>query len=54
MRVSEFLDTNVLAHAYDVSDPAKQTVAQSLVKRAVAGEIAGIEPSPCRVRRPKP
>jgi predicted nucleic acid-binding protein len=29
----------VLVYAYDVSDPPKQTVAQGLVKRAVAGEI---------------
>jgi len=39
MSVPEFVDTNVLVYAYDVSDPPKQTVAQGLVKRAVAGEI---------------
>ena len=37
MSVPEFVDTNVLVYAYDVSDPAKQTIAQGLVKRAVAG-----------------
>lgn len=39
MRAPEFLDTNVLVYAYDVSDPVKQRVAQGLVRRAVAGEI---------------
>lgn len=39
MKISEFLDTNVLVYAYDVCDPPKQSVAQGLVKRAVAGEI---------------
>lgn len=39
MSASEFLDTNVLVYAYDVSDPPKQNVAQGLVKRAVAGQI---------------
>ncbi len=35
----DFLDTNVLVYAYDVSEPAKQSVAQDLVRRAVAGEL---------------
>ena len=39
MSAPEFLDTNVLVHAYDVSDPVKQGIAQRLVSRAVAGEI---------------
>jgi predicted nucleic acid-binding protein len=34
------LDTNVLVYAYDPSDPRKQEIAQGLVRRAVAGEIA--------------
>jgi predicted nucleic acid-binding protein len=39
MPAPDFLDTNVLVYAYDASDPAKQTVAQELVKKAIAGEI---------------
>jgi predicted nucleic acid-binding protein len=39
MSAPEFLDTNVLVYAYDVSDTRKQSVAQGLVRRAVAGEI---------------
>lgn len=35
----DFLDTNVLVYAYDVSDPGKQRIAQELVRKAVAGEI---------------
>lgn len=35
----DFLDTNVLVYAYDGTDPAKQRIAQDLVRRAVAGEI---------------
>lgn len=35
----EFLDTNVLVYAYDVSDPTKQRVAQDFVRRAVAGGL---------------
>ena len=35
----EFLDTNVLVYAYDVSDPTKQSVAQDLVRKAVAGGL---------------
>jgi predicted nucleic acid-binding protein len=40
MSALEFLDTNVLVYAYDLSDPRKQPIAQRLVRRAVAGEIA--------------
>jgi predicted nucleic acid-binding protein len=40
MSALEFLDTNVLVYAYDVSDLRKQQIAQRLVRRAVAGEIA--------------
>lgn len=36
---NEFLDTNVLVYAYDVSDPAKQRIAQNLVRKAVAGGL---------------
>jgi predicted nucleic acid-binding protein len=39
MSAPDFLDTNVLVYAYDVSDRKKQSVAQSLVGRAVAGEM---------------
>ena len=35
----EFLDTNVLVYAYDVTYPAKQRVAQDLVRKAVAGGL---------------
>jgi predicted nucleic acid-binding protein len=35
----DFLDTNVLVCAYDVTDPAKQSVAQELVRKAVAGGV---------------
>jgi predicted nucleic acid-binding protein len=40
MSALEFMDTNVLVYAYDLSDPRKQQIAQGLVRRAVAGEIA--------------
>ncbi len=36
---ADFLDTNVLVYAYDVTDSKKQKVAQELVNRALAGEI---------------
>jgi predicted nucleic acid-binding protein len=39
MPVPDFLDTNVLVHAYDRSDPRKHHVAQDLVRRALAGDI---------------
>jgi predicted nucleic acid-binding protein len=35
----DFLDTNILVYAYDTSDPAKQRVAQDLVRKAVAGGL---------------
>jgi predicted nucleic acid-binding protein len=34
----DFLDTNVLVYAYDISDPGKQRVAQGLLKKAIAGQ----------------
>lgn len=40
MSALEFLDTNVLVYAYDPSEQRKQQIARSLVRRAVAGEIA--------------
>ena len=40
MSALEFLDTNLLVYAYDRSEPRKQQIAQGLVRRAVAGEIA--------------
>ena len=40
MSALEFLDTNILVYAYDRSEPRKQQIAQALVRRAVAGEIA--------------
>jgi predicted nucleic acid-binding protein len=36
---ADFLDTNVLIYAYDVTDPKKQKIAQDMVNRALAGEI---------------
>src|ERR1017187_8194968 len=39
MPAPDFLDTNVLVYAYDLSDPEKRRVARELVRRAVAGEI---------------
>ena len=40
MSALEFLDTNVLVYAYDPGDLPKQQIAQGLVRRAMAGEIA--------------
>jgi predicted nucleic acid-binding protein len=40
MSAFEFLDTNILVYAYDRSEPRKQQIAQGLLRRAVAGEIA--------------
>src|SRR5258705_4135938 len=40
MSAVEFLDTNILVYAYDRSEPRKQQIAQGLVRRAVAVEIA--------------
>jgi predicted nucleic acid-binding protein len=39
MQGPDFLDTNVLVYAYDASAPAKQRIAQDLVRRAVAGDF---------------
>jgi predicted nucleic acid-binding protein len=35
----DFLDTNILVYAYDVSGPAKQRIAQALLERAITGEF---------------
>jgi predicted nucleic acid-binding protein len=40
MSAAEFLDTNILVYAYDLRDPRKQKIAQSLIHRALDGEIA--------------
>lgn len=39
MPAPDFLDSNVLIYAYDVSNPAKQRIAQALVATALAGGI---------------
>jgi predicted nucleic acid-binding protein len=39
MPVPDFLDSNVLIYAYDMSDPRKQKIARDLVLRALAGSI---------------
>jgi predicted nucleic acid-binding protein len=39
MPATEFLDTNILVYAYDASDPRKQSIAQELTRRALAGEF---------------
>lgn len=39
MSVPDFLDTNVLVYAYDVSDKRKQKIAQELLHRALHGEF---------------
>src|SRR5215470_5047277 len=38
MPAPDFLDSNVLVYAYDVSDSQKQRLAQDLVRKAIAGE----------------
>jgi predicted nucleic acid-binding protein len=38
MSATEFLDTNILVYSYDASDPRKQSIAQELTRRALAGE----------------
>ena len=38
MPAPDFLDSNVLVYAYDVSDSRKQRRAQDLVRKAIAGE----------------
>jgi len=35
----EFLDANVLVYAYDSGDLKKQSIAQNLLRKALAGEI---------------
>jgi len=35
----DFLDTNVLVYAYDLSEVAKRNIAQDLLRRALEGEI---------------
>jgi predicted nucleic acid-binding protein len=35
----DFMDTTVLVYAYDVTDPAKQSIAQDLVRKAVVGRL---------------
>lgn len=37
--MSDFLDTNVLVYALDVSDPHKHRIAGALLERAAAGEF---------------
>jgi predicted nucleic acid-binding protein len=39
MSALEFLDTNVLVYSYDIADPGKQEIAQSLVRKALAGDM---------------
>ena len=39
MSATDFLDSNVLIYAYDETAPAKKSVAQGLVDRAVRGEV---------------
>ena len=38
MSAPDFLDSNVLVYAYDVSSPQKREIAQKLVVRAINGE----------------
>lgn len=38
MSAREFLDTSILVYSYDIADRRKQQVAQSLVRKAIAGE----------------
>jgi predicted nucleic acid-binding protein len=38
MTAPDFLDSNVLVYAYDVSSPKKREIAQKLVVRAINGE----------------
>jgi predicted nucleic acid-binding protein len=39
MSAPDFLDTNVLVNAYDLTDSGKQAIAQGLVRKAFVGEI---------------
>ena len=38
MSAPDFLDSNILVYAYDVSSPKKREIAQKLVARAINGE----------------
>jgi len=38
MPAPDFLDSNVLVYAYDVSDSRKQRLGQDLLRKAIAGE----------------
>jgi predicted nucleic acid-binding protein len=38
MSAADFLDTNVLVYAYDLSSPGKQSLAKEFVRRAIAGD----------------
>ena len=39
MSAPDFLDSNIVIYAYDVSDPRKNAIARDLVKRAQSGEF---------------
>jgi predicted nucleic acid-binding protein len=39
MSAPDFLDSNILVYAYDITDPRKQAIAQGLLRKALAGEI---------------
>ena len=38
MPAPDFLDSNVLVYAYDVTHPRKQRIAQELIRKGLAGE----------------
>ena len=40
--VRQFLDTNVAVYAYDAAEPAKQTIAQGLLRRGIEEESSVI------------
>jgi predicted nucleic acid-binding protein len=40
MPAADFLDTNILVYAYDAGEPRKQSIAQELTRRALAGEFS--------------
>ncbi len=39
MSAPDFLDSNILVYAYDITDPRKQAIAQDLLRKALVGEI---------------
>ena len=39
MSAPEFLDSNVLVYAYDITDSRKQAMAQDLIRKALSGEV---------------